>query len=115
MFSLKTALGLAAFVAVVLVIAAVLNDRFGSAGIIVAAALSGLADVHSSAATVASFVASSHLSADAAQLPLLIAISTNTVSKMVMAGVYGSVAFWAKVIPGLLITLGALWAVYLWT
>ena len=62
-FSLKTALGLGAMIAVVLVLSAALNAWFGGTGVLAAAAVAGFADTHSAAVSVASLVAASKITA----------------------------------------------------
>lgn len=115
MFSIQTALGFASLLVCVLLIAALLNRLIGSNGISVAAAIAGIADVHSSATTVASFVASSTISSESAQLPLLLAVTINTISKIAMAVVNGTPAFSVRVVPGLLLVLAGVWLVNLLT
>jgi len=114
MFSVKTALGLAAFVTVVLVVTALLNQYFGMKGVMVTAAVSGAADVHSVAASIGSLVASSILTPEAAEVSLVLAVSMNTVAKVAMAFFSGPTAFWLRVLPGLLLVVAAVWAANLW-
>ena len=94
----------------VLVASAALDDWFGNAGLLAATSLAGLADTHSAAVSVASLVASSKLSADAAVIPILAAVTTNTLTKMVFAFSAGGAAFAVRVIPGLILVLAAAWA-----
>jgi len=108
-FSLWTALVFAATLSVVLVACAALQDQFGESGVIVAAAVAGFADTHAAAISVASLVASGKLSASDALLPIPAGLSTNTISKTVLAATSGGRAFALRVIPGLLLVAVAAW------
>jgi uncharacterized membrane protein (DUF4010 family) len=109
-FSLLAALLFALTLCIVLVAAAALQRWFGENGVIIAAAVAGLADTHSAAISVASLVASGKVSPSDAVLPILFGFSTNTVSKMVLAASSGGGPFAARVIPGLILVLLAAWA-----
>lgn len=109
-FSLWTAFVFAATLAVVLVACAALQDQFGENGVIAAAALAGFADTHSAAISVAALVASGKLTASDALLPILAGLSTNTISKIILAVTSGGRAFALRVIPGLLLVAVAGWA-----
>lgn len=108
-FSVKTALILAAVIAVVLITSAALKAWFGQAGLVVASGVAGLADVHASTISVASLVAAGNLSATNAVIPILVAFSVNAVSKGVAAVVSGGKEFALQVIPGLIIQVLATW------
>ena len=109
-FSLTTALIFALTLSGVLVASAALREWFGEAGVILAAALAGLIDTHSAAISVASLVASEKMSAVDAVFPILVGLSTNTASKMIVAGISGGRSFALRVIPGLVIVVLAAWA-----
>lgn len=108
-FSVKTALILAAVIAVVLITSAALKAWFGQAGLVVASGVAGLADVHASTISVASLAAAGNLSAADAVIPILVAFSVNAVSKGVAAVVSGGKEFALQVIPGLIIQVLATW------
>ena len=108
-FSLRAAVFFAVTLAVVLIVAAVLRESFGSAGLLAAAALGGLVDTHSSAIAVASLVAAGKIAPAEAVLPILAAFSTNTVSKIVFAMASGGGAFALRVVPGLILVAAAAW------
>ena len=59
---------------------------------------------------VASLVASEKMSATEAVFPILPGLSTNTISKMIIAGISGGRSFALRVIPGLIIVVLAAWA-----
>lgn len=109
-FSVRSAILFAALLAVILVASAALQDWFGNAGVLAVASLAGLADTHSAAVSVASLVASDKLDAHGAIVPILAAITTNTLTKMVFAITGGGAAFAVRVIPGLILVLAAAWA-----
>ena len=105
-FSLRTALTFAAILAVVLLAAAAAQDWFGEAGVLVAAAAAGFADTHSAAISVASLVQDQRIAAPLSVIPILAAITTNTVTKMIFAVSAGGRAFALYVIPGLILLGG---------
>jgi uncharacterized membrane protein (DUF4010 family) len=109
-FSLKTALIFAATIAVVQLAAAILDAKFGRAGVIAAAATAGFADAHSAAVSVGSLVASGKLSAEESVLPILAGFSTNTVTKIVLAISSGGRRFAMQIIPGLILVVLGAWA-----
>jgi uncharacterized membrane protein (DUF4010 family) len=109
-FSLSTALTFALTLSVILVACAALQDWFGEKGILLAAALAGFADTHSAAISVASLVGNGKIGAGDAMLPILAGLSTNTVSKIVLAGISGGQAFALRVVPGLILVAAAAWA-----
>lgn len=109
-FSIRSAILFAALLSVILVASAALQDRFGNAGVLAVAGLAGLADTHSPAISVASLVASDRLVASSAVVPILAALTTNTLTKMVFAVTGGGTAFAVRVVPGLILVLAAAWA-----
>jgi uncharacterized membrane protein (DUF4010 family) len=108
-FDLKTALGFAAIVSIILVISAGLNSWLGARGMLLAAGLTGLVDPHATAASVASLVVNSKLSAEAAQLAVLIGLTTNSAMKAVVSFYAGRARYAAYIVPGLALVIGAVW------
>ena len=108
-FSPATALFFALTLSCIMLATAALQDWLGENGIIVAAALAGFADTHSAAISVATLVASGKMTATDAVLPILAGFSTNTISKLVLAGISGGRSFANRVIPGLLLVALAAW------
>ncbi len=108
-FSLKTALGLAGTIAVVLYLSAALNAWFGERGLLAAAAIAGFADTHSAAVSVASLVAANKVAVRDGSIPILAALTTNTASKVVVASWTGGRNFALQVIPGLVLLIAAAW------
>lgn len=108
-FSVKTALILAAMIAVVLIVSAALKAWFGQAGLVVASGVAGLADVHASAISVASLAAADKVSPASAAIPILVAFSVNVASKAFAAVVSGGKAFARPVVVGLVLQVSATW------
>lgn len=108
-FSLPGALAFALTLAAILLVSAALRDRFGDVGALAAAAMAGLVDTHAAAISIASLVASSHMQAGDAALPILAGMSTNTLTKMVFATLSGDRRFALRVIPGLGLVVLAAW------
>ncbi len=109
-FSLKTALAFGSVLAVILVVSAGLQDRFGGAGVLLAALVAGLVDTHASAISVASLVASGKITPQEAVVPILAGLTSNTLTKIVMATSSGGWAFALRVVPGLILVAMAAWA-----
>lgn len=108
-FSLKTALAFGSVLAVVLVISAALQDRFGGTGVLLAAIVAGLVDTHASAISVATLVVSGKVAANDAVVPILAGLTSNTLTKIIMAGATGGRAFALRVAPGLVLVAMASW------
>ena len=108
-FSLKTALFFAAIITIVLVASAALRAWIGPAGVLVAAAAAGFADTHSPAVSVASLVAANKLQSRDAIVPILAAMTTNTVSKAIFAITSGGRRYAMQIIPGLVLVIAAAW------
>ena len=89
-FSLPVALTFALTLSAMLIASAALRDWFGETGVIVAAAAAGFVDTHSAAIAVASLVASGKMTAADAVFPVLAALTTNTISKIIFAWSSGS-------------------------
>ncbi|CAB3825912.1 hypothetical protein LMG26788_00514 [Achromobacter pulmonis] len=111
-FKLQAALTLALVAAAVLVGTAALNAWLGQQGIALAALLGGFADTHAAAVSVATLVASERILPAQAAVPVLAALSANTVSKAVFAAASGGRRFAAQVVPGLLLMIAGAWAGY---
>lgn len=108
-FSLKTALAFGSILAVILVISAGLQERFGSAGVLLAAAVAGLVDTHAAAISVATLVASGKVPPQDAVVPILAGLTSNTLTKIIMAATSGGWAFALRVVPGLILVALAAW------
>jgi uncharacterized membrane protein (DUF4010 family) len=109
-FSLKTSLVFAATIALVQLVSAALDAKFGARGVFAAAAVAGFADAHAPAVSVASLVASGKLNAEECILPILAGLTTNTVTKMLVAISSGGWRFALQIIPGLILVILGAWS-----
>ncbi|MGZ5875513.1 MAG: MgtC/SapB family protein [Bradyrhizobium sp.] len=109
-FNFSSAIILALTLSGILVASAALRENFGEIGVIVGAALAGFADTHSAAVSIASLVASGKMNAADAISPILAALSTNTISKIIVALTSGGRSYALRLIPGLLLVISAAWA-----
>jgi len=109
-FSLKGALLLGATIAVVQLVAAALRAWLGEGGLLLAAAVAGLADTHAPAVGFATLSAQGSIAPAQAVVPVLVALTANTATKAAVAAASGGRAFARPVIGGLLVVLAATWA-----
>jgi len=110
-FNPGAALGLAAMMALMLVVSAAMQDWFGEVGVIVGAAVAGIVDTHSAGIAVASLVATAGLPAEAAIAPILAAMTTNAAAKIAMATSLGTRRFALRVVPGIVLSMLTAWTV----
>ena len=108
-FSLKSALSFAAVLCVVLVGSAALSHHFGANGAIIAAGLAGFADVHAVAISIATLVVEGKLALGNAAVPILVALTTNTITKALLAMASAEHRFVARVAPGLALVAVSAW------
>jgi len=101
-FDLRFAVVFAVTISISLFLLAFLNQRFGSRGILVGAAVAGFADTHATAISIASLVSSGRLAPEAAVLPILLGFTTNTLTKIVVALSVGGYRFGLKILFGLI-------------
>ncbi len=109
-FSLMTALSFGSVLAAILVVSAGLQAHLGGAGVLLAAVAAGLVDTHAAAISVASLVASGKVTPQDAVVPILAGLTSNTLSKIIIAGSSGGWAFAVRVVPGLVFVALAAWA-----
>jgi uncharacterized membrane protein (DUF4010 family) len=110
-FSVVAALGLAALVAGLTIGTAALKQWLGTAGMIAGATIAGVVDAHAAGVSVASLVSSSGLTPREAVIPILAAMTTNAGSKIAMAIGVGSREFARRLVPGIVLSMAAAWAV----
>ncbi len=108
-FSLTQATAFALTVSVVTLIVAFVNARMGAGGVLIAVGLGGVVDTHAAAASVGSLVASGKLAASGAAAPILVALSTNTLAKAVIAFLAGGRRFALRVLPALFVLVAIGW------
>jgi uncharacterized membrane protein (DUF4010 family) len=108
-FNLKAAAVFAALVTLILLASAGLNAWLGARGMLLGAALTGLADAHATAASAASLMAANKISSAQAIGPILIGLTTNTLMKAVVAFKAGGVHYATRIVPGLALMTAAVW------
>jgi len=108
-FSLASSAAFAATVSSILAVSALMREWFGATGLFVAALVAGFADAHAVAISAGSLVAAGKISAADAVPIILIGFTTNTISKIVIAATTGGRQFAIRVVPGLVLVLGAAW------
>jgi uncharacterized membrane protein (DUF4010 family) len=112
-FDWRGLLTLTAVVCGVSYASAALNAAYGQSGLWVGAAVSGLVDAHAIVPTVASLLTQAKLQPDAALMPLLIALSTNTFTKSLIAFQSGGWIYARQVSGGVWLTTAAVWLGYM--
>ena len=113
-FDLKTSVGFSVLLGVVMTASAGLNAWLGDAGLLMGAAVSGFADAHATAASAASLMAAGKIQAAQAMVPILLGLTTNAVTKTVVAFQAGGPAYASKVIPGQVLMVAATWIGFWW-
>jgi uncharacterized membrane protein (DUF4010 family) len=111
-FNLRTAVGFAVAISAVLFLSTMLNEELGAAGLVLVTAISGFADAQAAVVAVCSLVAAGRIEPADAVLPILVTLSTNTVSKAVAAAVTGRRRYALQVWPGLVLVIAAAWLGY---
>ncbi len=111
-FDLTGAIGFATLLAVVIVGSAALNAWSGDAGVLVGAALSGFADAHATAASAASLLAAGKINSDRAVVLTLLGLTTNAITKAVLAFNAGGLSFGLKIVPGLVLMVSGAWLAF---
>ena len=104
-FDLRFAFFFAITITVILLLCAFLNQRYGNRGLFLGAALSGFADTHATAISIAALVSAGKLTAESATLPILLGFTTNTLTKAVVAFSVGGYRFGLKLLPGLIVVV----------
>jgi uncharacterized membrane protein (DUF4010 family) len=113
-FSLRQALGLALLFSGMAAAVAWLQGLLGTLATLAAAALAGFADTHSAGAAVMGLAARGEIGAATLQMGVLLAFSTNSVSKVIAAYVAGGARYGTPVSAGLLLVTLAAWAPWTW-
>lgn len=108
-FQLRSAVAFASLTTAVVFLAGILNQRYGTTGLLLGTALAGCADTHSAAISIANLVSQSKLVADAAILPILAGLTTNTLVKIIVSFSLGGRQFGWRLLPGLLAFALAPW------
>jgi uncharacterized membrane protein (DUF4010 family) len=114
-FELRSAILLGTLVSAIMVGSAVLLNVLGPTGALLAAALGGFADAHSAAIAMSSLVTAGKLTPSAAIVPILLGMTANSLTKLVVAISRSSPAFGIQVGTGTLLIIASLWAAALLT
>jgi uncharacterized membrane protein (DUF4010 family) len=112
-FDWRSLLTLTAVVCGVSYASAALNALYGQSGLWLGAALSGLVDAHAIVPTVAALLMKDKLLPHDALMPLLIALSANTLTKSLIAFQSGGWAYTRQVSGGVCLTTVAVWLGYI--
>jgi uncharacterized membrane protein (DUF4010 family) len=108
-FNLRVAVLLGVTVAIVMLASSVLTATFGRAGLVLGTATAGLADSQSAAISAATLRSVGQVSTSAAAVAILAALTSNTVSKALIAAALGKRRYAAEVWPGLGLILASAW------
>jgi uncharacterized membrane protein (DUF4010 family) len=113
-FSLLQSIGLALLLSAIMALVGWLQTSFGNLATVAATALTGFADLHSAAAAVVMLSAQGATDPATVLLAVLLAFSTNSVSKIVAAYAAGGARFGTAVSLGLVAVAAAAWLPWLW-
>ncbi|MGA7657390.1 MAG: DUF4010 domain-containing protein [Methylocella sp.] len=108
-FSAKSAIVFGAMLTMILLVSKAADEWFGTAGVAIAAMVAGFADTHSAAISVATLAVAGKMTPTETALPILLALSTNTITKAVLCLYSGGFGFALRVVPGLALVLLAAW------
>ncbi|WP_449440710.1 MgtC/SapB family protein [Pseudomonas migulae] len=108
-FNLKLALLVTLAMTGITFLSSVMLSLYGEVGVMLTATLTGFADAHSSTASIATLAKSGQMPFDAIAVPILIAVSSNSVSKCLVAWVSGGRPFATHLIPGQVLLTLAMW------
>ncbi len=109
-FRLWLALGFAGVFVLVTIASSALQESIGSAGIVVVSGMAAFVDAHSTAGSVASLHRTQSIDTATAQLAILTALTTNSVTKIVLAWGSRQAKYALNVTLGVLGIAGAAWA-----
>jgi uncharacterized membrane protein (DUF4010 family) len=84
-FRLSTAIGFVAVACVVNIASAALSERIGTSGAVVVSGIAALVDAHSTTGSLVTQFRSGSLSAETTRLAVVVALSANSLTKLVMA------------------------------
>lgn len=113
-FRLWAALGFVGMVSLVSIGSAALGQQLGSASIVVVSGVAALVDAHSTAGSVASLFRGASISPYTAQLAIMTALTSNSLTKLVMASSSRHREFTLSVTGGVLLVVGCAWLGWWW-
>ena len=108
-FSAKSAFVFGAMLTMILLVSKASEEWFGASGVIVAATLAGLVNVDPAAISVATLASAGKMTPTETALPILLALSANTITKAILCIYAGGYRFALLVVPGLAVVLLAAW------
>ena len=100
-FKLSSALLIAAIIALMLILSAWLQHVFGNTGVLVAAALAALAELHAAAASLGQLFASGNLPLTTAQWGVVVILAASATAKSVLAFTIGGMKYGTHISLGL--------------
>jgi len=108
-FHLGHALAFAAMIAAVLIVSSLLGRALGDAGVMLTAAVAGFADTHAVTVSIGELAATGSVESGTANLAVLTAFSTNTLTKLAVSVASGGGAYARTMVPAHLLMLAAAW------
>lgn len=112
-FDPKTALIFMLVVGAAILISAGATEWLGERGLLLASGLAGFGDTHAAAISAATLAASDRTTTQFSALAILVAFSTNAVSKSVVAVSMGSRRYALELLPGLALMVAGAWGGWL--
>lgn len=112
-FNLWHAVGFALLMSLATAVLSGAEARFGALAVPIGAAVGGFFDAHASAASALALTANGTYPLSNALLPVLLAMTSNTASKLAVAAFAGGPRYALRLAPGLLALLLALWLPWL--
>lgn len=109
-FSPASALGFASLMGVVIVGSALLVRWLGPQGAVLGAGVAGFADAHAGAVSAGALHRAGALALPTASLAVLVAFTTNALTKAVIAAWFGGASFALRLVPGLVLMVTAAWS-----
>jgi len=108
-FSAKSAIVFGAMLTMILLVSKASEEWFGASGVIVTTTLAGLVNVDPAAISVATLASAGKMTPTETALPILLALSANTITKAILCIYAGGYRFALRVVPGLALVLLAAW------
>lgn len=108
-FDLRVAFLVAGAISALLVVSAMMEQALGRSGVLLTSAIAGFADAQAAGASATALAATGRIAPDDAALAVLVALSTNTVTKAAVALGLGGRRYAAGIWPGLALVLAAAW------
>lgn len=113
-FSIGHAIGFAVLLTTLTGAITLATEHFGRIATEIGVALAATVDLQAPVASLLSLASGGEIDVSAIALPLLLAVSVNAAAKICTAWATGGKAYAARLAPGLLATIAAMWLVLLW-